>query len=182
LGLFIARISSSALGVLFVVFAFILQILFRRTKLPVIGLRILSAIGIIGGAYIIASSIRNLLRYATGVSSIVTVSAPFLAFALALTIYFLVILLSASNPRVWRIPCSGLTVAILASLQLVFALFNLIRNWNNLTRGGMKEYLYIQLLALVFIIVDVLLFLIIFIRTKQFAETAGTESPAFRKQ
>ncbi|MDR3146700.1 MAG: hypothetical protein LBU21_10510 [Treponema sp.] len=182
MGLFIARISGGALGVLLIVFAFVLQILFRRTKLPVIGLRILSAIGIIGGVYIIFSSVRNLLRYTAGVSSVVTVSAPFLAFALALTIHFLMILLSASNPRVWRIPCSGLTVAILASLQLVFALFNLIRNWNNLTRGGMKEYLYIQLLALAFIVVDVLLSLILFVRTKQFAETAGTEPPALRIQ
>ncbi|MDR0707584.1 MAG: hypothetical protein LBF60_06890 [Treponema sp.] len=173
MGLFIARISGGALGALFVLFAFALHTLIRRTKLSAVWLRILSAAGALGGAYIIIAAVRNLLRYAAGVSSVITVSAPFLAFAVALTIHFLIILSTAPNPRVWRLPYSGLAVAILSSLQLAFALFNLIRNWNNLTRGGMKEYLYLQLLALAFIIIDVLLFWIIFGKARNFVKTAA---------
>jgi hypothetical protein len=175
MGLFIARISDGALGVLFVLLAFVLQALIRRSKLPALGVRILSAAGALGGAYSIIATVRNLLRYAAGVSSIVTVSIPFLAFVLALTIHFLIIFSSAPNPKVWRLPYSGLAVAILSSLQLAFALCNLTRNWNNLTRGGMKEYLYLQLLALAFIIIDVLLFWIIFGKTRNFVKSAATD-------
>jgi hypothetical protein len=175
--MFIARISGGALGVIFALLAFILQWLIRRSKLPALGVRIISAAGAIGGIYIIAATVRNLLRYAAGVSSIITVSAPFLAFALALTVHFILILLnapdlSAPDPKPRRILSSNLTVALLVSLQLAFALFNLIRNWNNLTHG-MKEFLYLQLLALVFIIITALLFWISFGKTKAFAKKSA---------
>jgi hypothetical protein len=161
---FLARVSGGALGVIFALLAFILQWLIRRFKLSVPLTQIISAIGAIGGIYIIVTTVRNLLRYAAGISSIVTVWTPFLAFALGLTVHFILIFLSAPDPKSRRILGSNLAVAALVSLQLAFALFNLIRNWNNLTRG-MKEFLYIQLLALVFIIISALLFWISFGKT-----------------
>lgn len=182
MGLFIARISGGAGGVLLALFAFILRILVRRSKLPLIWLRLLSAAGVLGGAYIIFATVRNLLRYSSGVSSLITVSAPFLAFVLALSVHFLVLLLNAQNPGGWRIPYSCLVTAILASVQLALALSNLGRNWNNLTRGGMKEYLYIQFLALGFIIIDALLFWIGFLKTRGFIQKAGAASPALSAQ
>lgn len=172
MGLFIARISGGALGVLFTVLAFVLQVFIRRGKVPLVALRVFSAAGVAGSIYIIFITVQNLLRYAGGVSSIVTVSAPFLAFVVALTIHFFVILLSLPKVRGKGLLNSVLVTALLASLQGAFALFNLMRKWNNLTRGGMKEYLYIQLLALAFIIIDILLFWINFRKMQSFIRTA----------
>jgi hypothetical protein len=154
---FIARISGGALCLVFTLLAFVLQRLIGKSKLSALTVRIISAIGIAGGLYIITAAVRNLLRYPAGISSVITVWAPLLLFALGLALHFALVLWDAPSPNSGRMPVFNLTAALPASLQLAFALFNLIRNWNNLTRG-MKEFLYIQLLALAFIAVNTILF------------------------
>jgi hypothetical protein len=128
-------------------------------------------LGAVGALYVFAATVGNVLKYTPGVSSLITVFLPLLAYALALAVHF-VIVFSTAN---WRkgndahkpqgIAFSTLAVSIVVSIQLALALFNLIRNWNNFTHG-MIEFLYVQLVYLILIIISVVLFWINFAKSK----------------
>ncbi|MDR1930910.1 MAG: hypothetical protein LBQ44_09835 [Treponema sp.] len=168
MGFLIARISGGAFGVVLALAAFILQLLIRRKNLPALWIRIIAAAGAAGGVFLFAATLRNVLRYAPGISSLITVSVPLLGYALALIVHFVLIFSSAGRPKALRVLSSTLAAALILTLQLGLSLFNLLRNWNNLNRG-MKEFLYIQLLALVFIVLSALLFWINFGKARKFA-------------
>jgi hypothetical protein len=167
MGFLIARISGFAIGVVFALVAFILQLLIRKKNLPVRAVRIISAIGALGGIYLFVSTLGNVLKYDIGLSSIITVFSPLLVYALVLTLHFIIIFTSAGHPKAWRVFSSTLTVSMVVSIQLGFALFNLIRNWNNLSRG-MLEFLYLQLVGLILILITAVLFWIGFAGTRKF--------------
>lgn len=163
----IARISGFAIGLVFALVAFILQLLIRKKNLPPLALRIISVLGAAGGLYLFVSTLQNVLKYTIGLSSILTVFAPLLVYAIVLTLHFIIVFTSASRPKAWRVFSSTLTVSVVVSIQLGFALFNLIRNWNNLSRG-MMEFLYLQLVGLALIVFTALLFWINFAGARKF--------------
>jgi hypothetical protein len=166
-GFLIARISGSAEGLFFALYAFILHLLIGKIKkFPPLAARILAAIGALGGLFIFISTLRNVLTYAIGVSSIITVFTPILLYAAALIIHFILLFLTANRPGAARVTGSALAAALALSLQLALAAFNLIRNWNNLNRG-MKEFLYIQLLSFALILISAVLFWIVFALAKK---------------
>jgi hypothetical protein len=173
LGFLIARISGSAIGLIVALYAFVLQILNRRGKLPPIAVRVLAFVGVLGGLFIFLSTLRSVLTYAIGASSIITVFAPILVYAAALIVHFVLVFLAVpktgqehSGAPALRVSGSTLAVAVAVSLQLALAVFNLIRNWNNLNRG-MKEFLYIQALSFVLILISAVFIWIAFTLTKK---------------
>jgi hypothetical protein len=170
MGFLIARISGGAIGLVLALFAFIVQVLIRRKKLPALLVRIISGIGAVGGIYLFAATVQNILKYTIGLSSLLTVFAPLLVYGVVLTVHFIV--LFTGKPKSRLTASSTLTVSAVVSVQLGLALFNLIRNWNNLSHG-MKEFLYIQLIGLFTIILTALLFWLSFFRTKKFIEGSG---------
>jgi hypothetical protein len=174
MGFLIARISGSAIAAVLALIAFVLQLLFRKSKpLPASLVRVISGLGAAGALYVFAATVGNVLKYTPGVSSLLTVFLPLLAYALALAVHFIIVFVTANwrtkgddarKPR--SIAFSTLAASIIVSIQLALALFNLIRNWNNFTHG-MIEFLYIQLVYLILIIISVVLFWINFAKSNR---------------
>jgi hypothetical protein len=167
----IARISGSALAAVLALIAFVLQLLVRKDKLqgsllPTLWIRIISGVGAAGALYIFAATIGNMLKYPIGTSSLITVFAPLLAYTLALTVHFALVFLAAKTPKPGRVTRTTLVAAVIVSIQLALGLSNLIRNWNNFTHG-MVEFLYIQLVYLVVVVISATLFWISFFKSKK---------------
>jgi hypothetical protein len=176
MGFLIARISGSALAAVLALIAFILQLLIRKDKLPALWVRVISGLGAVGALYVLIATIGNVLKYTIGVSSLLTVFVPLLVHALVLAVYFALVFSTAKwreASKPYRIARPTLAVAVVVSIQLALGLFNLIRNWNNFTHG-MIEFLYIQLVYLILIVISVTLFWINFAQTKKFAASVKT--------
>jgi hypothetical protein len=171
MGFLIVRISGSALTAVLALIAFVLQLLIRKNKLPALWVRIISGLGAAGALYVIAATIGNVIKYASSVSSILTVFLPLSVYALAMAVHFMLVFSAAKTPKLRRIALSTLAAAGIVSIQLALGLFNLIRNWNNFTHG-MIEFLYIQLVYLALVAISVTLFWINFFKTKKFKQLA----------
>jgi hypothetical protein len=167
MGFLIARISGSAVAVVLALIAFVLQLLVRKGRLPVPGVRIIAGLGAAGALYVLGATIGNVLKYTIGVSSLLTVFLPLAAYSLALAVHFALVF-STAGTKSWLVTDSTLAAAAIVSLQEALGLFNLLRNWNNFTHG-MIEFLYIQLAYLVVVAVSVALWWITFATTKKFA-------------
>jgi hypothetical protein len=174
MGFFIARVSGALLGLVLVVLAFVLQAVLRARlrKNSVVpsgpGLKLFSALGAAGAFYIFISTALNLIKYRSGVSSIVTVSAPLLLFSVALAANFVVLCVNQAKGDIRRLAVSGLCAALASALQFALLAFNLALRWNNFTHG-MAEYLYIQILLLALAAINTGLFFIIFFKLKKTA-------------
>ena len=172
MGFFIARVSGALLGLVLVLLAFVLEAVLRarlrkNNAVPAgPGLRLFSALGAAGTLYIFISTALNLVKYRSGISSIVTVSAPLLLFSVSLAANFVVLWVDAVKADIRRITVSGLCAAIASALQFALLAFNLALRWNNFTRG-MAEYLYIQILLLTLAAINAGLFFIIFFKLKK---------------
>ncbi|MDR3283878.1 MAG: hypothetical protein LBS97_01720 [Treponema sp.] len=173
MGFFIARFSGSSLAAVLALIAFVLQLLIRKKKLPVLWIRIISGLGAAGALYVLGATIGNVLKYPIGVSSLITIFAPLSAYTLALAVHFALIFLAAKTPKTSRVTYTTLAAAVVVSIQLALGLFNLIRNWNNFTRGN-SQFLSIQLVYLVVVVISVALFWINFIKTKTFTRAEKT--------
>ncbi|MDR1127747.1 MAG: hypothetical protein LBL20_00410 [Treponema sp.] len=172
MGFFIARVSGALLALVLALLAFVLQAILRaglrkNGAAPAgPGLPVFSAIGAAGALYVFAATVLNLIKYRSGISSIVTVSAPLLLFSAALTVNFIVLFAGAAKPDMRRLAVSGFWAALAAALQFALLVFNLVLRWNNFTRG-MAEYLYIQILLLVVAAISTALFFITFFKLKE---------------
>jgi hypothetical protein len=164
MGFFIARVTGALAGFLLALLSFFIQVAVRgaarKKRSPPLVLRLVAVLGVAGGGYIIVSTIVNLAKYGSGLASILTVQAPLLLYALALAVHFVFL---ALRPAAQSLVANRTNLAVLcvALLQLALFLFNLARNWNNLTHG-MMEFLYIQLLLLVLTALTALFFWISF--------------------
>jgi hypothetical protein len=147
MGFFIARVSGALLAFVLSLFALVLRGLLRgrlkNKKGESAVFSVFAALGAAGAVYIAAAAIINLFKYASGSSSIATVTAPLLLFAVLLAVHFA--LLCGRQRRPGLLAASSLWAALAALLQCALLLFNLVLRWNNFTRG-MLEYLYIQIL------------------------------------
>jgi hypothetical protein len=168
MGFLIARISGSAVAVVLALIAVVLQLLVRKGRLPVLGVRIISGIGTLGALYVLGATIGNVLRYTIGVSSLLTVFLPLVAYSLALAVHFALVFATANTAKHWLVTDSILAAAAIVSLQLLLGLFNLLRNWNNFTHG-MIQFLYIQVVYLVVVVVSVALLWVTFAKAKKHA-------------
>jgi hypothetical protein len=157
LGFIISRISGGALGIVLALAAFILQLLIRRVKFPALAVRIIATASTITAVYTAVITIQNLLKFPPRISSLITVSLPLLLYILGLAALFVLLFIRPQESRSIKTAHANGAVAIIAAVQFAFLLFNLIRNWNNFTRG-MLEFLYIQILLLVITGITVLLF------------------------
>lgn len=174
MGFFIARVSGALLGLVLTLLAFVLEAVFRaglrkNGAVPIgPGLRLFSALGAAGALYIFISTALNLIKYRSGISSIVTVSAPLLLFSVSLAANFVALLANAARPDIRRLAVSGLCAALASALQFALLVLNLGLRWNNFTRG-MAEYLYIQILLLAVTAIDTCLFFITFLKLRKTA-------------
>jgi hypothetical protein len=172
MGFFIARVSGALLGLVLALFAFVLEAVFRarlrkNKAVPVgPGLRLLSMFGAAGALYVFISTALNLVKYRSGLSSIVTVSLPLLLFSVSLAANFFVLCVDTAKEGLRRLAVSGLCAALASALQFTLLAFNLALRWNNFTHG-MAEYLYIQILLLALAAINSGLFFIIFFRLKK---------------
>jgi hypothetical protein len=175
MGFFIARVSGALLGLGLTLLAFVLQALLRarlRKNSAVLagpGLRLFSALGAVGAVYVFITTILNLIKYTSGASSIVTVSAPLLLFSAALAAHFAALCagpVKADTRRyAGRLAVFGLSAALASALQFALLALNLALRWNNFTRG-MAEYLYIQILLLAIAAINTGLFFVVFFKLK----------------
>jgi hypothetical protein len=168
---FIARVSGALLGLVLALLTFVMEAILRarRRKNATApagpGLPVFSTLGAAGALYVFVSTVLNLVKYRSGVSSIATVSAPLLLFSAALTANFIVLFVSAVKPDTRRLAVSGFWAALASALQFALLAFNLALRWNNFTRG-MAEYLYIQILLLAIAAINTGLFVGIFLKLK----------------
>jgi hypothetical protein len=173
MGFFIARVSGALLGLVLALLAFVLQAVLRaglRKRGAVKtgpALLLFSVLGAAGAFYILAATVLNLIKYRSGVSSIVTVSAPLLVFSAALGANFIALCVCADKPGARPLAVSGLWAALASALQFALLVLNLALRWNNFTRG-MAEYLYIQILLLAVTAISTGLFFIGFFKMKKF--------------
>ncbi|MDR2245358.1 MAG: hypothetical protein LBE17_01585 [Treponema sp.] len=162
------------MGLVLVLLAFVLEVVLRvrlRKNNPVPagpGLRSFSVLGAAGALYVFINTALNLTKYRSGISSIVTVSAPLLLFSVSLAANFVVLWVDAVKADIRRLTVSGLCAALASALQFTLLAFNLALRWNNFTHG-MAEYLYIQILLLTLAAVNAGLFFIIFFKLKKAA-------------
>jgi hypothetical protein len=172
MGFFIARVSGALLGLVLALLAFVLEAVLRarlrkNNAVPAgPGLRLFSVLGAAGALYIFISTALNLVKYRSGISSIVTVSAPLFLVSVSLAANFIVLCVDAAKGKIRRLAVSGLCAALASALQFALLAFNLVLRWNNFTRG-MAEYLYIQILLLALAVIDSGLFFITFFRLKK---------------
>ncbi|MDR2433839.1 MAG: hypothetical protein LBD47_04660 [Treponema sp.] len=172
MGFFIARVSGALLGLVLALLAFVLQALLRarlwkNNPVPAgPGLRLFSVFGVVGALYVFISTTLNLVKYRSGLSSIVTVSLPLLLFSASLAANFVVLCVDAAKGDIRRLTVSGLCAALASVLQFMLLAFNLVLRWNNFTHG-MAEYLYIQILLLALAAINAGLFFSGFLRLKK---------------
>jgi hypothetical protein len=174
MGFFIARVSGALLGLVLTVLAFVLQAVLRArprknaAAVAAPALSLFSALGAAGALYVLLATTLNLIKYRSGASSIVTVSAPLLLFSAALAANFVVLFIAAAKADARRLVVSGLAAALASALQFALLALNLALRWNNFTHG-MSEYLYIQILLLAIAAIDTGIFFIIFVKRKKAA-------------
>ncbi|GHT80093.1 hypothetical protein FACS1894130_10660 [Spirochaetia bacterium] len=156
MGFIIARVAGVAIGLALALAAFILQLLIRKVKLPVIVTRIIAAAGLVFSLYTVITTVVNLLKFHSRLISVITVSAPLILYALGAAILFCVIFLNPHKPKP-AVVTVNLAVTLFACLQFCLHIFNLVRNWKNFS-VGMTEWRTIQILVVVIAAVTLLLF------------------------